>query len=70
MADTNRDPRSAAVDDLADALDNLYNSARVIEKNRRDFNLLERRLAGMLVEDACRGIGYLNRADIFNEPLI
>lgn len=64
------DPRSAAVDDLAEALDRLYNCARVIEKNRRDFSLLERRLAGMIVEDACRSIGYLNRADVFNEPLL
>ena len=64
------DQRSTTVDQLADALDALYNWARVVEKNRTDFSLLERRLAAMIAEDACRGIGYLNRADVFNERLV
>ena len=63
------DQRLATIDELSDALDNLYNWARVIEKNRTDFDPLERRLAQMIAEDAVRGLGFLQRADVFQPRL-
>ena len=57
--------RLATIEGLAEALDDVYNWARVIEKNRSLFEPLERRLAAMVAEDAVRGLGFLARADVF-----
>lgn len=61
--------RLATIHQLSDALENLYNCARVVQKNADDFSRLERALASMVVDDAVRSIGFLNRPDVFQEPL-
>lgn len=69
MPDEIRDQRLATVEGLSNALNDLYNWARVAQKNGKAFNLLERRLAGMMADDAVRGMGFLARADVFQETL-
>ena len=64
------DQRLATIEALSEALDDLYNWARVVEKNAALFSLLERRLAGMVAEDAVRGLGYLQRSDVFQPRLV
>lgn len=69
MSERNPERRLATINQLSDALENLYMCARVVQKNVNDFSRLERALAGMVVDDSVRGIGFLNRADVFQEPL-